>query len=109
MRCRVCNGQKKISPLGFMLKDCPACNATGYEIAQEIFNSPVDLKPVILEQTVSPVQAVKTEQYVNNLERIKLKRAEKKRLRMERKNKQTVQWVRPLEVSTADTVIAPQF
>lgn len=29
-RCNSCNGQKKVTPLGFIQKECPACKGIGF-------------------------------------------------------------------------------
>lgn len=34
-RCITCNGKKKVAPLGFIQKECPACGGIGYTSKDE--------------------------------------------------------------------------
>lgn len=36
MRCRSCNGSKRILGGGFVYQDCPNCNGTGKIVDQEL-------------------------------------------------------------------------
>jgi len=51
-RCDKCNGRKKIAPLGFIEKECPACKGIGY-IAEE--NTVSDKKEAVKSIDKNPI------------------------------------------------------